>query len=740
MARSYIGQPLPRFEDLRLLRGAGRYTDDFTYPDQLFAAFVRSPHAHARVIRIATAAAERVPGVVAVLTAADYLADGHGDIHHAAPPTDALNPRNPAFDYTHGQTPLDEPQPVFATERVRHVGEIVAMVIAESAAEAQDAVDLVDVQYADLLLDESVALDGEHGDRAATEAAFAAADVVVEHEFRSQRIANAQLEPRSAIGLYDVETDVSTMVAGSQGVSRQHVALAGALRMPQDRLRVICPDVGGGFGPRSYLQPEQVAVVWAARRLHRPVRWTSSRSEAFYSDHQGRDSGGVVRLGFGADGKIRALSADCVYNLGAYAVGGYVPIANFSRILCSVYDIPHAYVRMRGVLTHTGLTGPFRGAGRPEAMYMLERLLDLAATRLGVDRIELRRRNLISHVPYTTALGLTYDSGAFLQNMDRALQLADWVGFPSRKSAARARGRLAGIGVANYVEAPVGAPHERVAATVRPDGVVELVAGTQSTGQGHETTFAQVAADQLQLRPDQIRLVTGDTDVVTSGGGTHSDRSMRLAGTLIVEACGKILARSRQKAAETLEVSPEDLVYADGVWSAVGTGRGVSLFEVSASAEATFTGRIPAHPTGAAVCEVELDPETLRVSVVRYTAVDDAGQPINPQILEGQIAGGIAQGVGQALGEHIQYEGATGQLLTSTFLDYTVPRAAWFPPLTLALTEDPTEGNPLRVKGGGEAGITPALAVVTNAVIDALGTTHVDMPLTSDRLWFALNP
>ena len=758
----FIGRPLPRSEDLRLVRGAGHYTDDFSYPNQAYAAFVRSPHAHARVLSITTDRARSSAGCIGVFTGDDYFGDGHTGISHAAQPTDAVRAQVPPFRYANDNRPFEEPQPPLATQVVRHIGEPVAVVIAESAAEARDAADLVEVDYevlpsvADIRealeqgappvwdqVPENIALDGEHGDRDATESALAAAEHVVVREFRSQRIANAQMEPRSAIGLYDAETDSYTMVAGSQGVTRQQVALAGALGVPAERLRVVCPDVGGGFGPRSYLQPEQVIVVWAARRTGRPVRWTSDRSEAFLSDHQGRDSLATLRLGFDSEGHIQALAADCLYNIGAHAVGGYVPISNFSRILCSIYDIPHACVHMRGVLTHTGCTGPFRGAGRPEAMFMLERLLDIAATQIGMDRVELRRRNLIQHqrLPYRTQLGLTYDSGDFVHNMQRALELANWSGFARRRDSARARGRLAGIGVANYVEAPVGAPHERVKATVRDDGLIDLVAGTQSTGQGHETTFAQVLADQLELTPAQIRLITGDTAVVTSGGGTHSDRSMRLAGTLIVQASQEIREQSRYLAASALEVAAEDLVYAEGAWSAAGTDRRVSLFELAPlEAEAKFTGRIPAHPTGCAVCEVEIDPETGAISIIGYTAVDDAGQPINPLILHGQVAGGIAQGIGQALLEHLAYEAGSGQLLTASFLDYAIPRATTVPDYLLELTEDPTPGNPLRVKGGGEAGITPCLAAVANAVVDALaagGVTHLAMPLTSERVWAA---
>jgi aerobic carbon-monoxide dehydrogenase large subunit len=763
----FIGRPLPRLEDVRLLSANGQYTDDIHLPNEACAAFVRSPHAHARIVGVNTAVANQADGVIAVLTAADYSADGHGPIPHGAQPTDAVDPRRPAFDYANGQRPFEEPQPPLALERVRYVGEPVAVVIAETAAQAQDAAQLIDVEYEilpavadipDALADNAplvcdaavgnVALDGEHGDREATAAAIARAEVVVEHEFRNQRIANAQLEPRAAIGCYDAESQRYTMIAGNQGVSRQHAALAATLRIPVEQIRVICPDVGGGFGPRSYLQSEQVVVVWAARRTGRPVRWTSTRSEAFLSDHQGRDSVATLRMGLDREGRIQALFADCCYNLGAYTVGGYVPIANFSRILCSIYNIPHASVRMRGVLTHTGCTGPFRGAGRPEAMFMLERLLDLAADRLDLDRVALRRRNLIPHnkLPHRSALGLTYDSGDFVGNMDRALAAADWSGFPARRVAAAERGVYAGIGVANYVEAPVGAPHERVCATINAaEQTVDIVSGTQSTGQGHSTTFAQVVADQLGVEPSQVRLITGDTNVVTSGGGTHSDRSMRLAGTLIVQSCNDIRSRCRELAADLLEVSADDVVQDGPWWAAAGTDRRLSLFEIASryplTAEAKFTGRIPAHPTGCAVCEVEIDPATGALVITRYTAVDDAGRPINPLILHGQVAGGIAQGVGQAVFEHLHYARDSGQLLTASWLDYAMPRAADLVDFQLELTEDPTQGNPLRVKGGGEAGITPCLAAVVNAAVDALrpvGVQDLAMPLTPASVYAAI--
>ncbi|HEY0582387.1 MAG TPA: molybdopterin cofactor-binding domain-containing protein, partial [Chloroflexota bacterium] len=539
-----------------------------------------------------------------------------------------------------------------------------------------------------------------------------------------QRIANAQMEPRAAIGNYDPASDTYLMIAGSQGVLRQRTTLAAALNVAPDRIRVISPDVGGGFGPRTSLYPEQVVVVWAARRVGRPVRWTSERSEAFLSDFQGRDATAHARLGLDRHGRMQALQVDFLFNIGAYT-GSYVPLSNAARIMTSAYDVPAASVRVRGALTNTVPTGPYRGAGRPEAMFVLERLLDHAADCLHLDRAELRRRNLVrrEQLPYRSAMGLTYDSGAFGHNFRRALELADWSGFLERRAAAAARGRLAGISVANYVESPVGAPHERVLLTILPHGRVELVVGTQSTGQGHATAFAQVVADELDVRPDQVDLVSGDTERVTVGGGTHSDRSMRLVGALLVQACASLREQLD-------EFDP------DHTESPFAVARRATL-----TAEASFSGRMPAHPTGAAVCELEIDPETGHLEITRYTCVDDVGQPINPLILAGQAHGGIVQGVGQALSEGVSFDPATAQVLTASFLDYALLRARSLPHFDTELTEDPTPSNPLRVKGGGESGITPALAIVVNAALDALrplGVTDLDMPLSPARIWTAI--
>ena len=450
-----------------------------------------------------------------------------------------------------------------------------------------------------------------------------------------------------------------------------------------------------------------------------------------------------------------ALALELTANTGAHTVS-YVPLSNGYRVAPTVYDVPMAWVRLRAVMTNTVPTAPFRGAGRPEATTVMERLIDIAARRLKIDRVELRRRNLIRHdkLPHRTATGLTYDSGDFTGNLARALQSADWDGFPARRREARKRGRLLGIGVANYVETPVGMPHERVAIKVSPADSVTLIVGTQSSGQGHETSFRQVVADLLGVEPEAINFVSGDSATLASGGGTHSDRSMRLAGSLMVETSRTVIGKARRIAAVMLDVADDDIVFADGLFVAPNSNRRLTLFDIARAiddlaslpddlrgplaAEASFTGRIPAYPTGAAVCEAEVDPDTGAIEIRRYTSIDDGGQPINPLILHGQVHGGVAQGVGQAMLEAAVYEPGSGQLLSASFLDYGMPRADHFPHLDVELTEDPTKGNALRVKGGGEAGITPSSAVLMNAVLDALsgiGIEHMDTPATPQRVW-----
>lgn len=772
----YIGRALPRLEDERLVTGAGRYTDDIRLPYEAHAVFVRSPHAHAVIRSIDAEAARATPGVLAVLTGADYQAAGLTGIRQIPVPADVIDYRLKAFGLDSARPPFDTPQWPLAIEKVRYVGEPLAVVIAETPNAARDAAAAIEVSYealaavtdaavaiaagAPVLHDavpDNVALETTFGDRDATDAASAQAELIVEQTFRNQRIVNAQMEPRSALGAYDAAQTRYTLISGSQGAHRQKAALAECLGIAPEHMRVICPDVGGAFGLRTNVYPEQVVVVWAARHVERPVRWTGDRSECFLSDLQGRDLVTTARLALDRSGRILAFAVEMLGNAGAHPVS-YVPLNNGYRIMTTVYDIPAAHARIRSALTNTMPTATYRGAGRPESHFVLERLIDMAAARLGMDRLEIRRRNLIrrAQMPYRTAMGLNYDSGDFRENMRQAVALADWSGAKARSRVARKRGRRVGIGIASYVEAPVGAPHERVRVEVR-DGTLDCCAGTQSTGQGHETTFAQVLADRFGITPHLVRLTTGDTDALPSGGGSHSDRSMRLAGALLMETSGHIVAHACKIFAALAAVDEAEVTFDDGAFGAPRSNLRLGLFDIARAidtdpnvppelrkpltAEATFTGRMPAHPTGCAVCEVEVDPATGAIEVTRYASVDDAGQPINPLVLHGQVHGGIVQGLGQALSEAIAWDGE-GQVLNASFMDYAMPRADSVPSFDVALAEDPTSGNALRVKGGGEAGITPALAAAINAVVDALseyGVEHIEMPATPARVWEAIN-
>jgi carbon-monoxide dehydrogenase large subunit len=760
---SLIGRSVPRREDLRLITGQGRYTDDLAPADAAVAFVLRSPHAHAAIRTVAVDEARRRPGVLAVLTGADYAADGMNPIPHQAN-APGIDGTQPSFANAGDQFAIEHAQPVLATDRVRYVGEAVALVVAQTLEQAKDAAEAVAVGYdvlpavvgmegataerAPQLLPtapRNICLDARFGDEQATAQAFAVADLVIERSFANQRIVNCQMEPRAAFARFDPEQGIYTVVAGGQGVVRQRAGLCAALAVAPDKVRLISPDVGGGFGPRTSLYAETVLVAWAARRIGRPVRWNSDRSEAFLTDFQGRDMVTKAAAAFSAKGKLLALRMLTDGNLGAYPAS-YASLANAYRLVATVYDVQAAYSRLRGIVTNSTPTAPYRGAGRPEATFNIERLLDLAARSLNIDRVEIRRRNMIarSKLPYANPMGLTYDSGDFVDNMDTALAMADWKGLAARRRTSRKQGRLRGIGIANYVEAPVGALRERVVLTVTGDGV-ELVAGTQSTGQGHETVFAQVLSDRLGVAMDAVRLVTGDTAVVQVGGGSHSARSMRLVGTLLCEASEALLAQARVRAAARLGVAADAIAYAEAVFTAAGTNRAVSLFELAAEAPLSVTAdisrRIPVHPTGCAVCEVEVDPDTGQVQITRYTSVDDVGCPINPLIVDGQVHGGIAQGIGQALTEGVAVDPASGQVVSASFMDYGLPRAHLVPNFDVALTEDPTTGNPLGVKGGGEGGVTPAGAAVINAIADALshhGVEHVDMPATAARVWTAI--
>jgi carbon-monoxide dehydrogenase large subunit len=742
---AYIGRSLPRREDLRLITGAGRYTDDLAPRESLHACFLRSLYAHARVLAIDVSAAAAQSGVIAVLTAADYAADGHGPIKQLPNPADAVDLARPAFESRPGHPVFESLHPTLAGDTVRFPGEAVAMVVATSAAAARDALEFIDVTYEELpavsqsrdailpdapqLFAEApgnLAFDLDYGDAAATDAAIAAADVVIAHEFVNQRVIALHMEPRSAFATYDAETETYEVTAGGQGVMRHRAALAGALGIPLERVRYITPDTGGGFGSRNNIHVEPVLLAWAARRTGRPVRWTSDRSEGFNTDYHGRDIVVRATMALDRDGTIRAMKYDNLGNVGAYTVS-FASLQNIVRVATGPYHVPAAHVRVRAVLTNTTPTAPYRGAGRPEIVHAFERLLDMAAEKLNVDRVAIRERNLIRpHMfPYLSPLGLTYDCGDFVGNMKRVIARADWAGYPARRVASAAAGMLRGAGIANYLETPVGAPRERVTVTVRPDGVVEIISGTQSTGQGHETTFAQVVADLLSVSYDDIVLRTGDTAFVGSGGGSHSNRSMRLVGTLLVEVCDALRAR-------TTELGASDVFAAAKMLAE----RGETL-----EATADIARRIPAFPTGAAICELEIDPRTGDVTIARYTSVDDAGRAINPMIVDGQTHGGIAQGIGQALFEHVRFDPDTAQSTSANFMEYAAPRSFQVPLYDLELTEDRTKGNPLGIKGGGEAGVTPSPAAIVNALCDALrayGVTDIEMPATAEKIWRAM--
>jgi carbon-monoxide dehydrogenase large subunit len=769
-----IGQPLRRKEDLRLLTGRGRYSDDVNLPGQAYAAILRSPHAHARIRKIDTTAARAMPGVLAVLTGADVKADGLADVPHTPipmkPPADILLKNRDGSD--HGYAP----QELLPTERVRYVGQQVVMVVAETLAQAKDAAEQVTVDYevlkaitvtskaaessAPRLYDHvgNVCIDSDVGDMETTNAAFARATRVAKLDTWVHRVTGVPLDARAAVGVYDAAANKYTLHAGSGGVVRQKAELAKILGVEPNLVRVECGDVGGNFGTRNAFFPEFALVVWAAKRLGRPVKWTCERSEAFASDYQGRDQVIQAELALDDRGKFLAMRGSIICNTGAHTVM-FVPLVKCSELLTSVYRVPAAHFRARAALSNTVPTNPYRSAGRPEAIFVIERIIDVAARQFGYDRIDLRRRNLIppSAQPYSNPLGMTYDSGDYAKVMDRALELADWKGFNKRKRESKKSKKLRGIGLANYLEITSGAPREWSKVDVKPEGTVEVSIGTLSSGQGHETSFAQCVGEWLGVEFECIKLIQGDTDIVPVGGGSHSARSMRMGGIVMGKASEAVIQKATRIAAHVLETDATDVAFAEGRFTVKGTDRSISLFEAAKAArerndlpdelrgplaaESDEMIRGAGFPFGCAVCEVEIDPDTGKTEIVRYTAIDDVGRAINPLILHGQTHGGIVQGVGQAMWEHSHYDPKSGQLLAGSMMDYAMPRAPMLPSFTTELSETLAPGNPLGVRGGGEGGTTPALAVVVNAVVDALseyGVTHLEMPLTAERVWRAI--
>jgi len=770
-AREGFGKPVLRKEDARLLVGAGCYSDDVNLPGQAYACFVRSPHAHARIGRIDTAAARATPGVIAVLTGVDAAADGVNPVTHSP------MPGNPHEEMIRGRdVAFVAPHPPMPADLVRFMGEVAAMVVAETPAAARDGAERVVVDWAPLpavtasrgatapdapiIWDgtaSNVCVDADVGDSAAANAAFSCAAHVVRLETWVQRVTGVTMEPRAAVGVWDPASGRYTVHAGAGGLGRTQAGVAGALGVPESAVRVMAREVGGNFGTRNSCYPEFVLVAWAARRFGRPVKWTAERREAFLADYHGRDLVAHAELALDADGTFLAFRGANTSNVGAHAVS-FHPLNKGMALTATVYRVPAVSIRGRAVVTNTSPTTPYRSAGRPEVMFVMERLIDLAARRHGFDRLELRRKNLVpaSAMPYRNAVGTLYDSGDYRAALDRAAALADWAGFEVRRAEARRRGRYRGIGVASYIELNTGFPRERAHITVRPEGWIELVLGTLSSGQGHATSFAQLLVEWLGVELSEVRLVTGDTDVSVVGGGAHSARALRLAAVVMAKASDQIVEKGKRIAAWLLEAADADIEFAGRRFGVKGTDRSVDLFEAAAAARradapgdcrgpldgtSDDTMPVPSFPYGAAVCEVEVDPETGVVDLVRYTTVDDCGRAVNPMILHGQTHGGIAQGVGQALWESCAYDAETGQLLSSTLMDYALPRADMLPAFTTEISEVPSTSHPLGLRGGGEGGTTPALGAVVNAIVDALaelGVEHIEMPATPERVWQAI--
>ncbi len=766
--RFAVGQPVSRLEDPVLLRGEGRYTDDLNLPGQACAVVVRSRVAHGVLNRIESETACRMPGVLSIITAAALKAAGIGPM-----------PAN-VTGHNGDNRPIPKPpQWALAEQRVRYVGDPVAVVVAETARQAKDAAEMVILDIDPLpsvtgaaaaaapgapvlhpQAPDNVVLDWAFGDMAAVEAAFAAAAHTVELRPRNSRVVVAPLEPRSAIGAYEAATGHWTLRAACQGAFGFRNGLAGILGAPAGRVRVLTGNVGGSFGMKASIYPEYVAVLHAARQLGRPVKWTDERSESFLSDSHGRDHDHTLALALDADGTFLALRVTGFANLGAYLSNSTTlpPTMNIVKNMVGVYRTKLIAAAVKCVFTNTTPVGAYRGAGRPEGNYYMERLVDTAARRLGIDRVELRRRNHItpSMLPYRAPSTMEYDSGDFPEILDRALAAADWHGFPARQAESRSRGLLRGRGIGQYLEVTAPASNEMGGIRFEPDGHVTIVTGTLDYGQGHWTPFAQVMMDRLGIPFEKIRLEQGDSDQLIAGGGTGGSRSIMNSGAAIIAAGEAVIERGRRIAAHVLEAAVADIEFSAGRFTIAGTDRGIGIMQLAENlrrstalpaevpptldAALVFPGAPSTFPNGCHVAEVEVDPDTGVVEVVRYHMVNDFGTLVNPALVAGQVHGGVVQGIGQALCESVRYDG-TGQLLSGSFLDYALPRAADVPDLVFASHPVPARTNPLGVKGCGEAGCAGSLPAVMNALVDALaafGITHIDMPATPQVVWAAI--
>jgi aerobic carbon-monoxide dehydrogenase large subunit len=763
-----IGQPVRRLEDPRFITGRGSFVDDIALPRQRHGALVMSPHAHARIRRVDTEKAKAAPGVIAVLTAADAEADKIGSLLPVMP-QDMGGPKG-----------VRTPRPLLVRDRVRAVGDRVVFVVAETLQQARDAAELIEIDYeplpAVITLDaatkpgapavwdeapDNLAFTLMMGNKQTTDAAFAKAAHVVSLKLDNARISANSIEPRAAIGQYHPDSESYTLYSTSQNPHGSRTQLASnVLKIPESKLRVISPDVGGGFGMKTGGYPEDALVLWASRRCGgQPVKWVSTRSEALLADTHGRDQIVTGELALDERGKILAMRVNALHAMGSHVVGASFVVPYFAvRLAPGVYDVPAVHGVARAVFTNTVPLHPYRGAGRPEATYLIERLLDHAARVIAIDPIEIRRRNFIpaAAMPYKTQTGTTYDSGDFAHVMDECLKLADWNGFAKRAAESKRNGKLRGRGIAYFLE-EAAAFNERMVLRFDPSGTLTIVAGTHSHGQGHHTVYAQMVSDWLGVPIESIRFVQGDTNEVPFGRGTYGSRSMHVGGNALRRAADAVIEKAKPMAAMMLEAAPGDIEFKDGRFRIVGTDRALPLadvakafyrpvmlppqFDVGLEGSGTFAAEPPNYPNGCHVCEVEIDPETGLVTLARYVAVDDVGKVINHLLCEGQIHGGVAQGVGQALMEAIAFD-AGGQLLTGSFQDYAMPRADDFPALVSELAEVPARTNPLGVKGAGEAGATGAPPAVISAILDALrpfGVEHIDMPATPNRVWTAIN-
>ena len=773
-----IGAAVKRREDLRFITGGGRYTDDINEPGQVYAVFLRSPYARADIVSVQSEEAQAADGVIAVLLGRDMAADGLGDL-----------PCGWLVKQKDGSDMVSAPHPPLAVGSVNYVGEPFGMVVARTRAQAESAAELVVAEFDELdpIVDPRLAQDSERihaavprnlayqwelGDEAGTDAALAEADHVTRVEITNNRLIPNAIEPRAAVGVYDATTDMHTLYTTSQNPHLERLVLSAFVQLaPEHKLRVVAPDVGGGFGSKIFVYAEETAVIWAARRVGCPVKWTASRSEAFLADAHGRDHHTTAELGVDAQGRFVALKVRTTANLGAYlsTFGSSVPTYLYGTLLAGQYQTPNIHVEVAGVYTNTAPVDAYRGAGRPEATFVVERIVETAARELGVDPAQLRRKNLIppQAFPYQTPVALVYDTGDYERSLDLALELADYAGIAHRKAAAAAAGKRRGIGLSCYIEACGLAPsqlaiqlgagvglYESGEVRVNPTGSVTVFTGSHSHGQGHETTFAQVVAERLGVGLDAVEVVHGDTGRVEFGLGTYGSRSIAVGGSALCKASDKIIAKGKQIAAHMLEADVQDIDFTDGQFQVRDSNRSLSLAEVA------FAAYVPANypehlepglsekafydpenftfPAGTHIAEVEIDAETGVVELVNFVAVDDFGQVINPMIVEGQVHGGVAQGVGQALLEHGIYDDY-GQLQTGSYMDYCMPRADNLPDFQVAATVTPCPHNPLGVKGCGEAGAIGAPAAIINAVTDALGNNDLDMPATAEKVWRVLN-